>query len=82
MLDKFKNKKYIKKSVRSVNPWFNKDIEKQYNKAFNEYLCLIAFDFDRESEYYKNEKTVIEFWKNFHKTVEMIEKYNLLKNNE
>lgn len=68
----------IKKAVDGIEFWITKDIEKQYDKAFNEYLALIAFDFNKEDEYYTDKKTVTLFWNEFHKTEKMIQDYKVL----
>lgn len=68
----------IKKAVDGIDFWITKDIEKQYDKAFNKYLALIAFDFNKEDEYYTDKKTVTLFWNEFHKTEKMIQDYKVL----
>lgn len=68
----------IKKAVDGIDFWITKDIEKQYDKAFNEYLALIAFDSNKEDEYYTDKKTVTLFWNEFHKTEKMIQDYKVL----
>lgn len=68
----------IKKAVDGIDFWITKNIEKQYDKAFNEYLALIAFDSNKEDEYYTDKKTVTLFWNEFHKTEKMIQDYKVL----
>lgn len=69
----------IKKAVDGIDFWITKNIEKQYDKAFNKYLALIAFDSNKEDEYYTDKKTVTLFWNEFHKTEQMINDYKVLK---